>query len=522
MSTIAELAPQRAAGPRPPLAVSMSVLKWLALAVTGLAMFYTAWGLYLSGEPLFAAVVLAIAVGIVLVFGSRRFYVTRFVFPAITAVLVFIALPVLYTSYVGFTNYSSRNLLTFDRVTNQFLSQVDIDKTTERPFSLIEVEGGYRLFFPADDGGGFLSDITSLDGTPAQLSTQTAATAPEDVLQMRDVIKLRTQLAAVTAILPDGTDLSSAGLRTFATVRPVYERAENGNLINRLDGTALVPDQSAGFYRIDGGDTVAPGWRVGVGFDNFKRVLLSEGVREPMFQIFLWTLTFAFLSVALTFALGLLLASILQWPHLRFRAAYRILLILPYAVPAFISILVFRGLFNQNFGEINLILTSLFGAQPPWFSDPFHARLMTIIVNIWLGYPYMMLLAMGYLQSVPADHYKAAALEGASPLRSFFAITLPQILPPFVPLLISSFAFNFNNVVLILLLTRGLPDMIGTRIPAGNTDILGSFTYRISFMDSGQDFGLAGAISTLIFILVGIIAYTNFVFMRRAAARAGA
>src|SRR5690606_1361781 len=224
------------------------------------------------------------------------------------------------------------------------------------------------------------------------------------------------------------------------------------------------------------------------------RVLFSEGIRQPMFQIFLWTVAFATLSVVLTFALGLLLASILQWPHLRGKAVYRVLLILPYAVPAFISILVFRGLFNQNFGEINLILGALFGLQPHWFTDATLTRTMTILVNIWLGYPYMMLLAMGYLQSVPQDHYKAAALEGSGPVRTFFSITLPQILPPFVPLLISSFAFNFNNVVLILLLTRGAPDIPGTLIPAGQTDILGSFTFRVSFQDAGQSFGLAGAI----------------------------
>ena len=101
----------------------------------------------------------------------------------------------------------------------------------------------------------------------------------------------------------------------------------------------------------------------------------------------------------------------------------------------------------------------------------------------------------------------------------FFTITLPQILPPFLPLLISSFAFNFNNIVLILLLTRGAPDMPGTVIPAGQTDILGSFTYRMSFSDSGQQFGLAGAITLLIFIIVTVIAYTNFAALRRAAQR---
>jgi maltose/maltodextrin transport system permease protein len=176
-------------------------------------------------------------------------------------------------------------------------------------------------------------------------------------------------------------------------------------------------------------------------------------------------------------------------------------------------------MFNQNFGEINLILNALFGASPAWNTDAFLARTMMVIVNVWLGYPYMMLLGMGFLQSVPEDHKKAAALEGASPLRVFFSITLPQIIPPFLPLLIASFAFNFNNIVLVLLLTRGLPDMAGTVVPAGHTDILGSFTYRISFLDSGQNFGLSGAISLLIFVIITVIAYANFVALRKATSK---
>jgi maltose/maltodextrin transport system permease protein len=240
-----------------------------------------------------------------------------------------------------------------------------------------------------------------------------------------------------------------------------------------------------------------------------------------MIQIFFWTVAFALLSVFFSFSLGILLASLLQWPHLAGKTAYRILLILPYAVPAFISILVFRGLFNQNFGEINLILGALFGIQPEWFTNGALTRTMLVLVNVWLGYPYMMLLAMGYLQSIPQDHYKAAALEGSSPLRSFFSITLPQILPPFVPLLISSFAFNFNNVVIVLLLTRGAPDIPGTLIPAGQTDILGSFTFRMAFNDAGQSFGIAGAISTMIFIIVGLLAYANFFALRRLAEARG-
>ena len=518
MTTIAEQSVTPAL-PRVPFGLG-AIVWYTVLAALALGMLYVVWGLYLAGEPLFAAVTMAVMVGIVVIFGARRFYTARFVFPAVAAVLVFIALPVLYTSYVGFTNYGSRNLLTFDRVTALLLSQESIDKETERPFALVAADDGYQLFLPEGEGG-LISEPFPLDGTPVQLTMQPVEAAPAETLPMRDVVARRTELGAVTALLPDGSEIMSSGLRSFAKVTSVYERQDDGSLLKVIDDTRLVPDHEVGFYRDAEGATVPPGWRVHVGFANFQRVLFSEGIRQPMFQIFLWTVSFALLSVTLTFALGLLLASVLQWPHLKGRAVYRILLILPYAVPAFISILVFRGLFNQNFGEINLILKALFGIQPQWFTDATLTRTMTVLVNIWLGYPYMMLLAMGYLQSVPQDHYKAAALEGSSPIRSFFSITLPQILPPFVPLLISSFAFNFNNVVLILLLTRGAPDIPGTLIPAGQTDILGSFTFRMSFVDSGQSFGIAGAISTLIFIIVGLIAYANFFALRRAAEARG-
>lgn len=509
--------------PAEPVRLRFNVGDGIRLAIVALltlGLLYVVWGLYISGEPLFAAVTMALATGIVIIFGARRFYAARFVFPAIAAVLLFIALPVLYTSYVGFTNYGARNLLTFDRVTAYHLNQRTIDKATERPFALVATGGGYQIFFPQGEGG-FLTEVTPLDESPATLTAQPVAAPPAQTLAMKDAIKLRAALQQVTATLPDGTVLTSSGLRTFATVKPVYAKQPDGTLLNADDGGRLTPDDTVGFYRNDAGESVAPGWRVTIGWANFTRILTSEGIREPIFQIFLWTIAFATLSMVLTFSLGILLASILQWPHLRGKAIYRILLILPYAVPAFISILVFRGLFNQNFGEINTILNAVLGFKPHWGTDPNLARATTLIVNTWLGYPYMMLIGMGYLQSVPAEHYKAAALEGAGPLRTFFSVTLPQILPPFVPLLISNFAFNFNNVVLILLLTRGLPDIPGTKVPAGQTDILGSFTYRISFQDSGQNFGLAGAISTMIFIIVGIIAYANFVALRRAAEARG-
>jgi len=494
--------PQEEGSPIPRLAL---------VGVVTVALLAASFYLYQIAQPMFGAIMLALATGFAIIFGANRYYGARFIFPGVAAVLIFIAFPVVYTIYIGFTNYSSFNLLTYDRTVEVLTSRASIDKSTEQPFAVARDGNGYRIWLPES---GLLSDPVSLEGEAAAALAE--ASEPSDLLERRDAIKLRDGLQALSLTTPDGTTIQNAGLRTFASVTPDYVRTGPDQL-TKSDGTILTADHSTGFFIDENGEQVPPGWRVNIGWDNFERVFQSEGIRQPMVTVFLWTFFFAFASVALTFALGLTLAVILQWPHLRFKAVYRILLILPYAVPAFISILVFRGLFNQNFGEINLILEALFGIRPNWFTDGNLARAMVLIVNTWLGYPYMMLLAMGFLQSVPEDHKKAAALEGASSLRVFFTIPLPQIIPPFLPLLIASFAFNFNNLVLIFLLTRGLPDIPGTVIPAGETDILASFTYRLAFDNAGQQFGLAGAITLLIFLVVAAISYANFVAMRRAA-----
>lgn len=489
---------------------------WLRLtivALLGLMMLYGAFFLYQIAQPLFGAILLAVATGFVVIFGANRFYGARFIFPGVAAVLVFIAFPVAYTIWLGFTNYSSFNLLSYERTIEVLTSRGTVDPETEQPFAVARDGEVYRIWLPES---GLLSAPVSLTVEEEEVALEPGE-APAALLTPRDAIALRSGLQSLTLNTPDEVALRNAGLRSFASVTPDFVRTGENELTRSADGLTLTANHETGFFETPEGEAVPPGWRVGVGFDNFERILESKGVRGPMLSIFAWTFAFAGLSVLGVFTVGLLLAVILQWEHLRFKTLYRILLILPYAVPGFISILVFRGLFNQNFGEINLILEALFGLRPNWFTDGNLARVMILFVNIWLGYPYMMLLAMGFLQAVPQDHKKAAALEGASSLRVFFTITLPQIIPPFLPLLIAAFAFNFNNLVLILLLTRGGPDIPGTVIPAGETDILASFTYRLAFQDSGQQFGLAGAITLLIFLVVAAISYANFVAMRRAA-----
>jgi len=487
------------------------------VALAGLGFLYLVWGLYLLGEPLFAVIAFAIGALGVAFFWFPKTYSLRFVYPGIAAVFLFILLPVFYTSAIGFTNFGARNLLSLERVQAYHLSQTVTDKGSKRPFSLVAEGNGFRVFLPASgDKPALLSDVI----TGATVAAAPYGGTPPETLPVRAAIQNRAMLSGLTITTPDGA-LRMAGLRDFAATRPAYTLGEGG-ILTAADGSVLRPNHDLGLYENAAGETVAPGWRVEVGFDNFTKVLGAKGIREPMLKVFIWTVVFAAISMVTTFSLGLGLAVVLEWKHMAGSNIYRVLLILPYAVPGFISMLVFRGLFNQNFGEINLVLSTLFGITPDWFTNPVLAKAMLLIVNTWLGYPYMMLLAAGFLQAVPRDLYKAAALEGSGPVRNFFSITLPQILPPFVPLLIANFAFNFNNVVLILLLTRGGPDMPGTLVTVGSTDLLGSFTFRLAFQNSGQDFGMAGAISTLIFIVTGLIAYLNFKAMQNYANKRGA
>ena len=447
---------------------------WLGkslLLLIVVVLLYSAWIVYLVGQPLFGVLLLLVALAVGVVFGWRRFYTVRFVVPGMITMLLFVLFPIIYTIYLGFTNYGSFNLLQYERAQEVILASRIVDKASSRPFS-VYAEGDQHRLYIGDGGQGFLSEPAVLDGSPVTLVAQSHVQPDVPALSKRDVIKIRKALAQVIIRLPDGTEMQSAGLRAFAVIQPEYTLQVDGSLIHQTTSKQYIADHETGFYTDEDNQRLAPGWRTHIGLDNFKRIFNSAGIRGPMWSIFLWTMAFAVGSVVFCFILGVSLAVVLQWPHLRYRSFYRVMLILPYAVPAFISILVFKGLFNQNFGEINLLLEAMFGIRPEWNTDGSLARGMLLIVNTWLGYPYMMLLAMGFLQAVPEDQKKAAYMEGAGVLRVFFTITLPQIMPPFLPLLLAAFAFNFNNIVLILLLTRGLPDIPGTLIPAGETDIL--------------------------------------------------
>lgn len=491
---------------RSALHLAVAVFGVVVLAAS-LALVVTLHAASLHG---WATVVLAVIAIAIVVYRLPRLYAWRYVLPGALAVVVFVVVPIVYSFGISFTNYSSDHLLSFERATAVLLARVnasDVGLDVE----LRAAGDRTRLAFTTDEGARFASEPVVL-GPPLRLALRAAdpaAAEPGEPLTLKQLVALQPALQHVVAVLPDGTELRQSSLRRFTAMRPEFTRNGDGTLTDSTDGSILRADHDTGYWRRPDGTALEPGFRVYIGGQNYRHLFTDRRFFQPFLRVFVWTVVFAALNTLFTFGVGVVLASLLNWDALRHRSFYRMMLFLPYAVPAFISIPVFRGLFNENLGEINLILGQLFDIHPGWFSSANLARGMVLIVNTWLGYPYMMILCMGLIKAIPPDLYEASAIDGAGPLANFFHITLPLILRPIVPLLIASFAANFNNLTLIELLTEGVPDFLDTEVPAGATDLLVSYTYRIAFRDSGQHYALACAISTIVFLIVAALAVVN-------------
>jgi ABC-type sugar transport system permease subunit len=240
----------------------------------------------------------------------------------------------------------------------------------------------------------------------------------------------------------------------------------------------------------------------------------SPALRGPLVQIVTWNFIFPTVSVLSTFALGLAIAIMFNDPEFPLKKLIRSLLIIPYTIPGLISIIIWRGLLNSEFGIVNHVLRDWFGTAPRWTTEAFWAQVAILLVNLWLGYPYMMLVSSGALQSIPSDIYEAAMIDGATGWQRFRRITLPLLLIAVGPLLIASYVYNFNNFNLIYLFISGGPPIAGAATQAGSTDILISYVYKLAFESGGRgvQYGLASAISIVVFFIVGAITLFQYRF----------
>lgn len=246
-----------------------------------------------------------------------------------------------------------------------------------------------------------------------------------------------------------------------------------------------------------------------VGLTNYKEVF-SGSIKNVFFPVLGWTICFALISTVGSYSMGLILAILLNNPHMKESKIYRAILIIPWALPSTIAILAWQGLLNEQYGGINNLLHSLgIAANIPWLTNPFWARTGIIIVNVWLGYPYMLNVCLGGLQAISQEYYEAARIDGASKFQCFKKITLPMVTKLSIPLVISTFASNFNNFGNIFMITEGGPARVDNQF-AGYTDILASTTYKMTTWSNRYE--LSATFSVLVFIIVGTFTLANMHF----------
>ena len=244
-----------------------------------------------------------------------------------------------------------------------------------------------------------------------------------------------------------------------------------------------------------------------VGLKNFFNIFRLDLWRSTFFDVLQWTVIWTLIATTLQCSVGVLLAILVNQKDLRFKPLIRTILILPWAVPGFVTILVFAGMFNETFGVINNGILASLGIEPKaWMTDPFWTKTALILMQTWLGFPFVFAMTTGVLQAIPDDLYEAATIDGASTWHKLTTITLPLVLYSFAPIIITQYTFNFNNFNIIYLFNNGGPAVMGSN--AGGTDILVSWIYKLTM--SSSQYAIAASITILLSIFVVGIALWQF------------
>jgi arabinogalactan oligomer/maltooligosaccharide transport system permease protein len=492
--------------------------KILLLAIVDALALYAIFVLFLNDQWLVLRLV-AVVTGIVnWIYFSRRKLPAKYLTPGVIFLVVFQVFVLLYTGYIAFTNYGTGHNGTKEQAVSALMSAA-LERVPDSPsfgVTVVEQPGtgtlGLLVTDPEGDVQVGMNDapLAPVDGADMEGGKAVAADGWTS-LNFQQVLARTDEITALA--VPYSDDPNDGAIRTpDGTSGYLYvstlEYDETAATITDVETGTVYSDIGTGAFTSEDGDELMPGWQITVGADNFVRAVTDERLGGPLLYVTLWTFAFALISVASTFFLGLFLAIVFNDMRMRGRKIYRVLMILPYAIPSFLSALVWAGMMNESFGFINEVL--LGGASVPWLTDPALAKVSVLIVNLWLGFPYMFLVCTGALQSIPDELQEAATVDGAKPWAVFRLIKLPLLLVTVAPLLIASFAFNFNNFNVIYMLTDGGPRDTAAPIPVGFTDILISMVYKVAFTGQTRDYGLASAYSIIIFIVVAVISIIAF------------
>lgn len=466
---------------------------------------------------IFAAVLLIlIAVNWVYFSPSARMIPMKYMIPGLVFLFAFQVFVVLYSGYIAFTNYGEGHNSSKDQAIQALMMQ-NVERVPDTaPLPLAVVQQGDTLGFAVirnDEVHVGTADSPLAPVGDAVITDDKITEVPGwDLLTMSEMGSIQRQifdLRVPVSDLPEDGFIGTQDARNGYNYRSTLDYDRENDIMTDANGVTYTPNDH-GQFESDDGKVLPVGWRVNVGLENFKTAFSDSRYAEPFVKVLLWNFAFAFLSVATTFLLGLGLAMLLNNERLQGKRIYRTIMILPYAFPSFMTALLFAGMMNRKFGFFNVVLFG--GAEIPWLTDPVLAKVSLLLVNLWLGFPYMFLVTTGALQSIPGDMLEAARIDGASRFRIWRSVTMPLLLVSVAPLLISSFAFNFNNFALVKMLTDGGPRFADASVPIGHTDILISMVYNISGLDGSapRNYGLASALSIVIFLIVATISAISF------------
>ncbi|MEZ4647100.1 MAG: ABC transporter permease subunit [Chloroflexota bacterium] len=467
-----------------------------------------------------ASVIGAVTLFFGMVFLRPRLQAFRWMSLGIALSILFTLYPIVYTFYIAFTNMGDGHFLTEQQAINR-LEKVTYLPESGETFAYAayqSADGDVALWLLPPSGAGFFATQDELI-TDVQPGVGRIGEADEDGFPVsiegytrmlpRDIVPNLAALAEIDFGEPPNT-VRIHSLREAATLKPLYVY-ENGTIIDQETGQIYTPVN--GTFTSPDGEKLTPGYITNIGWRNFARFLANEAIRGPLIRIVIWNFVFAFFSVFLSFALGLVVTLLFE--DLPGRQLIRALLIIPYPIPALVSVLIWRSLLNPDVGLVSHAIAAVFGSAPAWFLDPTWAKIGILLVNLWLSYPYFYVISAGAIRAIPEEINSAAIVDGASAWQRFMRITMPLLLRILLPLLIASFSFNFNNFNLIYIFNYGDPPMVGTLIPVGHTDILISFVYKLAFVTSSTtDYGLAAAISIILFLIVGAITWIQARYTR--------
>lgn len=495
----------------------VKLLLMMVVNAVGLSTIMSAWNAE-SWAILTASIVFLAAAD--WVYFSKRMMPLKYILPGLLFLLVFQVFTMGYTAYIATTNYGSGHNGSMQQAVDAALIQAEREVEGSASYPLTVVRADDNIGFAVDRDGQVVVGTAEEPLAPVDGATVGENGAPDSIPgweiipkgQLLSDPELANEVTTLRVPVSEDADEGSLRTREGSTAK-VYKSSmewdeEAGTLTNTETGVVYAGNEYGTFVG-DDGSTLPAGWYVNVGFENFVKAVSDPSYAKPLLRVTGWTFAFAFLTVATSFLLGLFFALVFNDDRIKGRKIFRTLFILPYAFPAFLSALLWRGMLNPEFGIVNKWF--FFGADINWLGDPMLAKFSILFVNLWLSYPYWFLVCTGALQSLPSETLEAAKIDGAGKWRQFRSIQFPLLLVSTAPLAIASFAFNFNNFTIIYMLTGGGPNFSDTTVLLGHTDILITAIYEISGVAGGKaDYGLASALSIVVFLVVGAISALAF------------